>query len=140
MSTVLAFDYGERFVGVAVGDVETSMANPLTHIEARESAPRLAAIEAMVREWRPGRLVVGLPLSLDGKPHAMTAKAQAFGAELASRFALPVEYCDERLSSAAAEENLRAAGRGGRANKHLVHAEAARIILQDWLDHAKHAA
>ena len=129
--TILAFDFGEKNIGVAVGDTETRTASPLALVSR---AARMEKIEALVREWSPGRLVVGLPVSLDGTEREMGARARRFARQLASRFGLPVDFADERLSSAAAEETLREQGRGGRKNKDLVHAEAARIILQSYLN------
>ena len=132
--TLLAFDFCARYIGVATGDTETRMAHALSPIEAASAAARMAAIEPLVREWRPARMVVGLPLSMDGAEHEMTARARRFARALEARFALPVELVDERLSSASAEQGLRDAGRGGRKHKHLVHGEAARIVLQGYLD------
>ena len=132
--TVLAFDYGERFVGVAIGAPGVGVAHPLATIDQRATGPRLAAIAALVAEWRPARLVVGLPLALDGAPHEQTRRARAFAASRAARFGLPVDLVDERFSSADAEERLRAIGRGGRRHKGLAHPVAAQVILQDWLD------
>jgi len=131
---VLAFDFGLRYIGVAVGDTETRMAHALAPLEARSGAARMAAIEPLVREWRPQRLVVGLPLALDGSEQEMSARARRFSRQLEAHFGLPVAMVDERLSSAAAEEGLRGAGRGGRKHKQLVHGEAARIVLQGYLD------
>jgi putative Holliday junction resolvase len=88
----------------------------------------------LVREWQPERLLVGLPLAMDGTEHNMTQRARRFARQLQSRFALQVEFADERLSSATAETTLREAGRGGRKHKHAVHALAAQIILQSYFD------
>lgn len=134
MATILGFDFGARHLGIAVGDGESRLAHALGVIHAVGNAARMAEVERLVREWQPGRFVVGLPLSLDGGEHQMTAGARRFARQLEARFRLPVELADERLSSASAEEGLRAAGRGGRKNKQLVHGEAARIILQGYLD------
>ena len=132
--TILAFDFGERWVGVAVGDTETRLASPLGMFEAGNPERRIAEVEALVREWRPERLVVGLPFSLEGAEHAMTRRARRFARQLQARFRIPVDLADERLSSAAAESSLREAGRGGRRHKQSVHAIAAKIILQSYLD------
>ena len=134
MATILAFDFGARHLGIAVGDSESRLAHAVGVIHAASNAARMAEVERLVREWQPGRFVVGLPLSLDGGEHQMTARARRFARQLEARFRLPVELADERLSSASTEEGLRAAGRGGRKNKQLVHGEAARIILQGYLD------
>ena len=132
--TVLAFDFGERHIGVAVGDTETRLASPLGMFSATGAERRLAEIAALVREWRPERLLVGLPLAMDGSEHDMTRRARRFARQLAAHFRLPVDFADERLSSTAAEEFLRETGRGGRKHKHAAHALAARIILQSYLD------
>jgi putative pre-16S rRNA nuclease len=132
--TILAFDFGTRWIGVAVGDTETRLANPLGMFEALSSQKSMAEIEALVREWQPQRLLVGLPLSQDGAEHDMTRRARRFARQLESRFRLPVDLADERLSSAAAEASLRETGRGGRKHKHTAHALAAQVILQSHLD------
>ena len=132
--TILAFDFGTRWVGVAVGDTETRLANPLGMFEASSGRRSMAEIEALVREWQPQRLLVGLPLAQDGAEHDMTRRARRFARQLEARFRLPVEFADERLSSAAAEATLRETGRGGRRHKHAAHALAAQVILQSHLD------
>lgn len=132
--TLLAFDYGERHIGIAIGDSETRLAHPVGHIEAARDEQRFERIEALVREWRPSRLIVGLPLSLEGGEHLMTGRARRFGRRLQARFGIPVDFADERLTSTAAEEMLRAGGRGGRRHKHQAHALAAQLTLQAYLD------
>jgi len=132
-SALLAFDFGEKHIGIAVGDTGTGLAHALEHIAAEANAERFARIEALIAEWRPARLVVGLPLSMDGTEHDMTRRARRFARQLEGRFGLPVDFADERLSSAAAEDLLRERGRGGREHKHESHALAAQIILQDYL-------
>ena len=77
-STILAFDYGRKHIGVAIGDTETRMAHALGVVEGASSAARMAGIEFLVGEWRPDRLVVGLPLALDGTEHKMTVRARRF--------------------------------------------------------------
>jgi putative pre-16S rRNA nuclease len=132
--TILAFDFGSRWIGVAVGDTETRLATPLGMFEAESPSRRMAEVESLLREWRPERLLVGLPLSMDGGEHEMTRRAQRFARQLEARFRIPVEFADERLSSAAAESTLRESGRAGRRHKHEAHALAAKIILQSYLD------
>lgn len=131
---ILAFDFGEKYIGVAVGDRETGLAHPLDLIEGEANALRFGRIEALIAEWRPGSLAVGLPLSMDGSEHDQTRRARKFARQLEGRFGMAVVLVDERLSSVAAEESLRNMGRGGRANKHHSHALAAQIILQGYLD------
>ena len=128
--TVLAFDFGEKYVGVAVGNTESGTASPIGW--AKTGGYR--EIDAWVCEWQPQRLVVGLPTSSDGAPHATSARCRKFARRLGARYRLAVEFADERYSSTAAEETLRSIGRGARKDKHLVHAEAARVVLQAYLD------
>lgn len=131
---MLAFDFGERYLGVAVGDTEVGMAHPLVTIDARVSAERFRAVAEIVAEWKPSRLIVGLPLSPDGDAHDLTRKAERFARQLGGRFGLPVTLQDERYSSVEAESRLRAIGRGGRRHKNLAHPVAAQVILQAYFD------
>jgi putative pre-16S rRNA nuclease len=133
-ATVLAFDFGEKFTGVAVGETSVGMAHPLGLITAESNAARMNAIAALVLEWKPGFLVVGLPLSMDGSEHELTRRCRRFARQLESRFRLTVRLVDERLSSAAAEEALRAVGKGGRKHKLHAHQVSAQIILQSHFD------
>jgi putative holliday junction resolvase len=128
--TVLAFDFGEKRIGVAVGEIELRQAHPLTTIRSEVNAERFAAIGALIAEWKPCRLVVGRPLALDGSPHEMTARSTRFANQLRGRFGLPVDYAEERLSSVEAEERLRDSGHSARSAKTHVDALAAQIILQ----------
>lgn len=141
--TVLGFDFGMKRVGVAVAEKRIGVARALQTIAAEANAPRFAAIEALIAEWRPARLVVGRPLNEDGSAHEMTSRCDRFANQLRGRFALPVEPVDERYSSLAADAELRErqGGLSWRERKAKVDAEAARIILQDWMDrHAQDLA
>lgn len=132
--TVLAFDFGLKRIGVAVGETVIRTAKPLTAIKAETNDDRFAAIARLIQEWQPTGLVVGLPLALDGAEHALTARCRRFANQLAGRFGLPVALVDERLTSAAAEAELRDAGLDWRARKEAIDALAARHILQDYFD------
>ncbi|MBW7902062.1 MAG: Holliday junction resolvase RuvX [Rhodocyclaceae bacterium] len=132
--TVLAFDYGEKRIGVAVGESLLKSAHPLTVIHAHANDERFAAIAALIDEWRPVRLVVGMPTTADGAPHALAARCTRFGNRLHGRFGLPVAFADERLSSADAAAQLRAAGRDARSAKAHLDAVAAQLILQTHFD------
>ena len=131
--TVLAFDYGTRRIGVAVGDLGQRSAHPLTIIDASDRAASEAKITALVDEWRPARLVVGVPFSLDGREHQMTRSARAFGRALSRRHSLPVAEVDERLTSVDAEATLREAGVDRSRRAGLVDAQAAFIILRSFM-------
>lgn len=132
--TLLAFDFGLKRIGVAVGEWPLAQAHPLTTIHGEANAERFATIEALIREWRPVSLVVGVPLTLDGTPHDMTARSIRFANQLHGRFGLPVEHAEERLSSVEAEERLRAGGHSSRSARDHVDAIAAQIILQCFFE------
>ena len=132
--TVLAFDFGEKFTGVAVGESSVGVAHPLGLIVAEKSAVRMDEAAGLVAEWKPEFLVVGLPLSMDGAEHELTRRCRRFARQLEARFRLPVKLVDERLSSAAAEDALRASGKGGRKHKLHTHQVSAQIILQSYFD------
>ncbi len=137
--TILAFDFGEKRIGAAVGDMSIGIAHPLTTLQAGDKQHRYAAIGALVREWRPSHLVVGLPAHLDGAEHEMSRLARKFARDLGARFGLPVELVDERLTSVAAEASLGEAGVASRKRKLLVDQVAAQLILQAYLDAAARA-
>jgi putative Holliday junction resolvase len=133
---VLAFDYGSRRIGVAVGQTTTGSAGPAGVVPV-SSSPDWAALERCVREWSPARLLVGLPYNMDGTETVLTGTCRAFAGELARRFHLPVEFVDERLTSVAAQSDLRDARRSGaltrRVKREDIDANAARLILETWL-------
>lgn len=138
--SVLAFDFGEKRIGVAVGDLSVGLAHPLATIDGEGNAQRFAAIQALIDEWRPVALVVGLPAHLDGSEHALSALCRRFARRLEGRFGLKAFLMDERLTSLAAEECLREAGVRGRKQKPLLDQVAAQQILQTFLDERRHAA
>jgi putative Holliday junction resolvase len=131
--TLIGFDFGERRIGVAVGETATRIASPLGAIDERATEPRFRAIEKIVREWRPSGFVVGRPRHDDGSAHEIAKLAEKFGRRLEARYSLPVAYVDETLSSAAAESAL-AATRTRARRPADVDAMAAAIILQSFLD------
>lgn len=133
--TLLAFDFGIRRIGVAVGQTETRTANPLTTIRT-SGEPGWREISALVEEWRPCAMVVGLPLDAGGQETDMSRAARRFGRELERRFSIPVYHMDERLTSRLAESqfaDLRARGGARRKEAHNLDAAAAKIILENWL-------
>jgi len=127
--TILAFDFGIRRIGVAVGEPETGTAHPLPGIAVSGDA-RFVAIGALVEQWRPTTLVVGLPLAANGAAHDMTRRAERFARQLHGRFRLPVELVDERFTSVEAEGQLR----GRKAARLAVDSVAAQLILEQYLD------
>ena len=133
-TTVLAFDFGTRRIGVAIGNTVVQIAHPLTTIEAEASAERFAAIERLVDEWQPGVLVVGRPVHADGTEHEMTARAERFARQLEGRFRLRVARADERYTTRSAEAALTASGVRGASRRAARDAVAAQQILQAWFD------
>lgn len=133
---VLAFDFGLKRIGVAVGETLLRRAKALVAIEAESNEVRFAQIGRLIAEWQPVQLVVGLPLSLDGTEHGMTARCRRFANQLNGRFGLPVALTDERFTSTAADAELRGAGLDWKARKSRVDALAAQHILQDYFDAA----
>jgi putative holliday junction resolvase len=136
MSCVLGFDFGSRRIGVAVGQSITGSASPVEVVSQGEQGPDWARIDALVREWRPERLLVGLPLTLDGGEQAISVKARAFADSAGSRYGLPVEMVDERFSSQEADRRfaeLRKSGLARRRDATRLDAMAAQIIVEQWL-------
>jgi len=102
---VMAFDYGVRRIGVAVGNTLTQVGQPIQTIAEDGKEARFKVIEFLIKEWLPDLLVVGLPCHPDGAEHEMTVQAKRFGNQLNGRFGLPVEWVDERYTSAVLEGN-----------------------------------
>jgi putative Holliday junction resolvase len=124
IETIFAFDFGVKRIGVAMGNTMIRQAAPVKVISAIDNATRFADIQALLDEWKPARLVVGLPMHPDGAEHDMTARARKFANQLHGRFNLPVELVDERYSSA-----VISAKRG-----EVIDDRAAAIILQQYFD------
>jgi putative Holliday junction resolvase len=133
-ATVLAFDFGTRRIGVAVGNTLLRVARPLTTVADEANAVRFAALAALIGEWEPSLLVVGHPVHADGAEHAMTARAERFARQLEGRFGLPVARVDERFTSVGADGALAAAGVRAGARKAARDEVAAQLILQAWFD------
>jgi putative Holliday junction resolvase len=133
---ILAFDYGRKRIGAACGDTASRTASPLGAVSSGAAGPRWEAIDALLRDWQPAMIVVGLPYNVDDSESALTAAARRFARELAARYAVPVELIDERYSSLEAETRLRTARELGlrrrRVAKADVDAAAACIILERW--------
>ena len=132
--TFLAFDFGTRRIGVAVGNTLLRRANPLTTIDEEKNEKRFSGIAALLAEWQPAALVVGLPSNEDGSPHEMTALCRRFANRLKGRFNLPTILVDERYTSLAASAALNERGVHGREQKKLIDKYAAQQILQAYFD------
>ncbi len=135
---MLAFDYGRRRIGVAVANTLTRSAQPAATVGCGPGGPDWEAIGALMREWRPDRLVIGVPYNADGSETRLSREAARFARRLSGRFGLPFETVDERLSSAEAQGRLREARSTGarrrRVDKQDVDRAAAAVILQSWLE------
>ncbi|MEZ0231955.1 MAG: Holliday junction resolvase RuvX [Methylophilaceae bacterium] len=132
--TALAFDFGEKRIGIAIGEHLLGIAHPLTTIDTEGNNERFNLISKLIAEWTPSVLIVGLPLSMDGEEHATTMLCKKFARRLDGRFDLPVVMIDERLSSAEASQSLKEVGIGGRKQKPLIDQVAAQHILQSYFD------
>ena len=135
---ILAFDFGLRRIGVAVGQATTQTASALKTV-SNGPEPDWAAVDRLVGEWRPQLLLVGLPLGAEGEETEMSAAARRFGTALGVRYDLNVDYADERLTSRAAADRfaeLRAAGHLRRKDADQLDAISAQIILENWLQSA----
>lgn len=118
--TILAFDFGEKRIGVAVGNTITKTAEALKIIQEKNQDEKFKAIDALIQEWQPQLLVVGLPTHPDGAEHEMTLKAKRFGNQLHGRFQKEVIWVDERYTSVSVQDGN--------------DALAAQLILQQYLD------
>lgn len=135
--TLLAFDYGTRRIGTAVGQSLTATASPLPAVTARDGTPDWDAIAKLLAEWQPSAIVVGVPYNMDDSRQEMTDRAERFARQLKGRFGLPIHTVDERLSSHEAEDRLRAArqeGRRGRIGKAEIDSAAACVMLETWFN------
>lgn len=132
--TLLAFDFGTKRIGIAVGNTLLRRAHPLATIADEKTDVRFAAIAALVKEWQPSALVVGLPSNDDGTPHQLTALCRRFANRLKGRFNLPTILLDERYTSLAASAQLNEEGIHGMKQKTLIDQYAAQQILQAYFD------
>lgn len=137
MSVIIGFDFGTHSIGVAVGQTVTGSAQPLAALRAKDGQPEWSAVEKIFREWQPQRLVVGLPLNMDGTEQPLTDLARKFANRLHGRFGLAVDLQDERLTTVAAREELFASGGYKQLSKGKVDSAAAQLILQDYLSSAE---
>lgn len=129
----MAFDYGLRQIGVAMGNVVLGTTQSLQVLAARDGIPDWRVIEALVKEWQPDLILVGEPLNMDGTESELSVRANKFARRLHGRLALPVKMVDERLSSFEAKQLSRERGHRGDYKKVPIDSLAAELILQTWL-------
>ena len=123
--SILGFDFGEKRIGVAIGNTMIRQASPLTIVDSRTNDSRWKGIERLVKEWSPVAFVVGIPSHPDGTPHEMTARCERFARQLDGRYHLPVFRVDERYSSVVVE---------GDSDAEFIDDEAASVILQQYFE------
>jgi len=134
----MGLDLGEKRIGVAVTDVQQTMAFPERVLERRSAKADRQALAALVGELEIDRVIIGLPLSMKGEFGPNAERARSFGQYLARALRVPVDYQDERLTTVEAEERLRASGLSPAERRQRIDAAAAAIILEDYMrDHAK---
>ncbi len=130
--TILAFDYGSKYLGVAVGQTVTRSASALNHLRMRDGGPPWEGIAALLQQWQPSLVVVGLPLNLDGTESDMSLRARRFANRLNGRFGVNTVCQDERLSSFEAKDMLAHASKERRRGG-AIDSLAAAVILEHWL-------
>ncbi|MDO8697162.1 MAG: Holliday junction resolvase RuvX [Pseudomonas sp.] len=133
LKLLLGFDYGTKQIGVAVGQLITGQARELCILKAQNGVPDWQKVEALIREWQPDAIVVGLPLNMDGTPSAMSERAEKFARRLNGRFNLPVHMQDERLTTYEAKGQRLSEGQRGSYRDNPVDALAAALLLESWL-------
>lgn len=129
---VLAFDFGARRIGVAVGELTLRLAHPLETIEASSEPACFEQIARLIREWTPAILVVGLPAHMDGTEHAVSARCRRFAQQLQQRFGIDTRLVDERLTSQAADQSMAEAGVRAKRQKSVRDQVAAQHILETF--------
>jgi len=132
MANILAFDFGLRRIGVAVGQTITATATALPHIHAKDGIPNWDEIHKLIFKWQPEKIIVGLPLTMEDETQYLTHCARKFGNRLRDKFKLPLEMADERLTTKdARSEIVKTQGQKG-LKKGYIDSFAAKILLEDW--------
>ena len=132
--TVIGFDFGKKYIGVAVGQEMTGSATPLGSVKAVDGIPHWDNLAKFLKEWQPDFIVVGLPLNMDGSEQQLTLDAKKFGNRVHGRFGIRVEFQDERLTTADAKEQLFARGGFKNLKKDNIDAESARLIIESYFE------
>ncbi|TPH18063.1 Holliday junction resolvase RuvX [Litorilituus lipolyticus] len=132
--TLIGFDFGKKYIGVAVGQEITGSATPLGSIKASDGIPHWDSLANFLKEWQPDLIIVGLPLNMDGSEQQLTLDAKKFGNRVSGRFGIKVEFQDERLTTADAKEQLFSRGGYRNLKKDNIDAESARLILESFFE------
>ena len=134
MSCILAFDYGLKSIGVAVGQRLTGTASTLKALKAVDGTPDWNQIEVLLKEWQPELVVVGLPLNMDGTEQPFTARVHKFINRLHGRFGVKVQAHDERLTTVESRAELFSQGGFKKLSKDAVDCFSAKLILESWFE------
>lgn len=129
---IMAFDFGMKCIGCAVGQEETQTTTPLKVLLAKDGIPDWTHISNLINEWQPFALVVGIPLNMDGSRQQLTFSAKKFANRLKERYQLPVYPVDERLSSIAAKQRATEEYDAKQIKSKRLDSVAAQIILETW--------
>ncbi len=132
LKTLLGFDFGLRYIGVAIGQCFTRTASPVTTLTARQGEPHWPDIDKLIKTWQPDAIVVGVPLNMDGTEQAITQAAKTFAAALEAHYHLPVFGMDERLSTREAKEKIFAQHGYKGLSRKAINEVAAQLILESW--------
>ncbi|MBU6468053.1 MAG: Holliday junction resolvase RuvX [Betaproteobacteria bacterium] len=132
--TLLAFDFGLRYTGVAIGEASLGVSRPLHTIETTNDKDRLNQAMAVVKEWDPVRLIVGLPLDKEGKDQSITEQCRLFAHDLEKLTGVKTSFTDERYTSLEADLRMKERGLNVKDRMLSQHAEAAAIILQSYME------
>jgi putative Holliday junction resolvase len=134
VNTVLAFDFGTKSIGVAVGQLVTGTASPLDALKAQDGIPNWDLVAQVFSEWNPDLAVVGLPVNMDGSNQQVTFAAKKFANRLNAKYKVKVETCDERLTTVEAKARLFELGGYKKLNKQKVDSVSACLIFESWLE------
>ena len=132
--TLIAFDFGTKSIGAAIGQEITGTARALPAFKAQDGTPDWQKIEKLLKEWQPDLVIVGLPLNMDGTEQPLTARARKFANRLHGRFGVQVELHDERLSTVEARAHLFSSGGFRALDKGSVDSASAVVILESWFE------
>jgi len=132
--TLLGFDFGKKYIGVAIGQEITNSATPLGSIKAKDGIPNWDTLKAYVNEWQPDAIIVGLPLNMDGSEQQLTRDARKFGNRVSSQCGVQVIFQDERLTTADAKEQLFSQGGYRNLKKDNIDALSAVLIIESYFE------
>ena len=132
--TIMGFDFGSKSIGIAIGQEITGSANPLQSLKARDGIPNWDNLSALVEQWQPDIFIVGLPLNMDGSNQPITFAAKKFANRLSTKYGIPAQTQDERLTTVDAKAQLFAQGGYKNLSKGKVDNLSAKLIIESWCE------